>query len=66
MTKVTCIGDSIRIQYTPRVKELLGADFEVFAPSENCRYAKYTLRGLYDWKENMEQSRCLLAQRLTS
>ena len=57
MTKVTCLGDSIRIQYTPRVREMLGEDFSVYAPSENCRYAKHTLRGLYDWREDMKDSR---------
>ena len=54
---ITCIGDSIRIQYTPRVKELLGDDFSVFAPKENCRFAKYTLRGMFDWKKDMKTSR---------
>ena len=57
MTKITCIGDSIRIQYTPRVREMLGEDFEVYAPAENCRYSKFTLRGLYDWKADMSGSR---------
>jgi lysophospholipase L1-like esterase len=57
MTKITCIGDSIRIQYTPRVREMLGEDFEVYAPAENCRYSKFTLRGLYDWKADMTGSR---------
>ena len=57
MTKLTCIGDSIRIQYTPRVREMLGEDFEIYAPPENCRYSKFTLRGLYDWKAAMEGSR---------
>jgi lysophospholipase L1-like esterase len=55
--KITCLGDSIRMQYAPRVAELLGEDFEVFAPAENCRFAKYTLRGLFDWKSKMEGSR---------
>ena len=55
--KITCLGDSIRIQYTPMVRELLGEEFEIFAPSENCRYAKYTLHGLYDWGKDMNGSR---------
>ena len=54
---ITCLGDSIRIQYTPRVKELLGEAFEIFAPTENCRYSKYTLRGLYEWRDSMKDSR---------
>lgn len=55
--KITCLGDSIRIQYTPVVRELLGSDYEVYAPDENCRYAKYTLHGLFDWSGNMKDSR---------
>ena len=53
--KVTLLGDSIRqIGYGKRVAELLGEDFEVFQPAENCRFAKYTLRMLYDYKEQMQ------------
>ena len=55
--KITCLGDSIRIQYTPMVRELLGEDYEIYAPNENCRYAKYTLHGLYDWGKHMKDSR---------
>lgn len=55
--KITLLGDSIRMQYENRVRELLGEDFEVYSPSENCRFAKYTLRGLFDWKGKMEGSR---------
>lgn len=54
--KVTLLGDSIRQQYCPKVKELLGEEFEVWAPEDNCRFAKYTLRGLFDWAANMEGS----------
>lgn len=55
MIKVTLLGDSIRaIGYGKIVPELLGSDFEVFQPEENCRFAKYTLRGIFDWKEQME------------
>ena len=57
MTKISCIGDSIRMQYCPRVRERLGEDFEVYRPAENCRFAKYTLRGLWDWREDMKGSR---------
>lgn len=55
--KITCLGDSIRIQYVPAVKEILGEDFEIFAPENNCRFAKYTLRGIFDWKKDMRGSR---------
>ena len=54
MTKVFCIGDSIRMQYAPRVKEMLKEEFSVDAPAENCRFAKYSLRGLYDWRAGLE------------
>ena len=58
MIKVTLLGDSIRqLGYGTRVPELLGSEFEVFQPEENCRFSKYTLRGLFDWKEQMEGSR---------
>ena len=33
---------------------MLGNDYEVFQPAENCRFSKYTLRGLYDWKDGLE------------
>ena len=54
--KITLLGDSIRRQYAPRVIELLGERFEVFLPDENCRVAKHTLRGLFDWAGDMEGS----------
>ena len=58
MIKVTLLGDSIRlIGYGTKVPELLGDEFEVFQPAENCRFSKYTLRGMWDWKEKMEGSR---------
>ena len=58
MIKVSLLGDSIRqIGYGTKVPELLGKDFEVFQPADNCRFAKYTLRGLFDWREGMEGSR---------
>ena len=56
--KITLLGDSIRkIGYGTRVPELLGADFEVFQPTDNGRFSKYTLRGIWDWREAMEGSR---------
>ena len=55
--KITLIGDSIRMQYEAKVREKLGAEFEIFAPAENCRFAKYNLRGMWDWKEDMAGSR---------
>ena len=54
--KVTLLGDSIRQQYGPVVKEMLSDIAEVWAPQENCRFAQYTLRGLFDWAKNMDGS----------
>ena len=54
MIKVTLLGDSIRmIGYGQVVPALLGEDFDVFQPKDNCRFAKYTLRGLFDWENQM-------------
>lgn len=58
MTKVTLLGDSIRaIGYGARVAEMLKDRFEFFQPNDNCRFAKYTLRGLFDWEKDMRNSR---------
>ena len=57
MIKVTLLGDSIRlIGYGPVVPGLLGDEFQVWQPSDNCRFAQYTLRGMYDWKADMKDS----------
>lgn len=57
MIKVTLLGDSIRlIGYGKKVPELLGDDFEIFQPDINCKFAKFTLRGLFDWESNMAGS----------
>lgn len=55
--KISLIGDSIRMQYAPIVKKMLGDEFEIFTPEENCRFAKNNLRGMWDWKESMAGSR---------
>ena len=58
MIKITLLGDSIRaLGYGTLVPELLGDEFEVYQPDDNCRFAKYTLRGLFDWKPAMEGTR---------
>ena len=51
--KITLIGDSIREQYSGKVKEILGEGYEIWSPGKNCRFAKYTLRGLFDWSRYM-------------
>ena len=54
MKKVVLIGDSIRmIGYGRPVAERLADEFEVWQPDDNCRFAKYTLRGLWDWQEGI-------------
>lgn len=58
MIKVTLLGDSIRmIGYGKYVPEILKDEFEVFQPEYNCCYAKLTLRGLFDWKEELAGTR---------
>ena len=57
MKKVVLLGDSIRhAGYGRPVEENLSGEFEVWQPNDNCRFAKYTLRGLFDWKENMKNA----------
>ncbi len=52
MKKVVLLGDSIRlIGYGKPVEERLSGEFEVWQPSDNCRFAKYMLRGLWDWRD---------------
>lgn len=54
MKKVTLLGDSIRlIGYGTKVPELLGEGYEVFQPEDNCRFVKYTLRMLFDFKDQI-------------
>ena len=58
MKKITLLGDSIRqIGYGTKVPALLGEDYTVFPPEDNCRFAKYTLRGvLHEWKDDIAES----------
>ena len=54
MKKVVLLGDSIRLMgYGEPVAKSLSEDFEVWQPSENCRHAQHTLRGLFDWREDL-------------
>ena len=60
MKNVFLIGDSIRIGATGSpgyggfVKENLAGLAEVYGPDENCRFAQYTLRGIYDWRRKVD------------
>lgn len=49
--RVLLLGDSIRGNYENKVREELGDAYEVVAPEENCRFAKYTLNELGRWFE---------------
>ena len=56
MKKIALLGDSIRqIGYGTMVPELLGDEYNVVQPSDNCRFSKYTLRGVsLEWKSIIE------------
>ncbi len=56
MIKVIMFGDSIRQSYCGGVKEKLGADFEVYYPTDNSRFAKYTLRQIFEERENLKDT----------
>ena len=57
MKKVVLLGDSIRlIGYGPKVPEMLGDDYTVFQSEDNCRFVKYTLRCLFEWRENIQDA----------
>ena len=52
MKKIVLLGDSIRLWgYGTKVPQLLGDEYEVCQPEDNCRFAKYTLRGIFDWND---------------
>ncbi len=56
-TKVVLLGDSIRlIGYGTKVPELLGEDYEVFQPTDNCRFSKYLLHTLLDYKSEIDSA----------
>ena len=55
MKKVVLLGDSIRlIGYGETVARELAGEFTVWQPKENCCYAKYTMRGLFEWRKDLE------------
>ncbi len=51
MQKVFLIGDSIRMGYDRYVRDHLSGRAEVYYPSDNCRFAAYTLRHCMEWIE---------------
>ena len=55
MKKVALLGDPIRqIGYGTKVPEMLGEEYVVFQPEDNCRFVKYTLRMLFDFREQLK------------
>jgi lysophospholipase L1-like esterase len=55
MKKVALLGDSIRLWgYGKKIDKYLGEDYEIFQSEDNCRFAKYMLRCLFDWKAELE------------
>lgn len=57
MKKVVLLGDSIRLWgYGTKVPEMLGEGYEVWQPEDNCRFVKYTLRGLFDWQDGLKDA----------
>jgi len=54
MKKIILLGDSIRLSYQRRVTELLGDGYTVWGPDDNGRFASYTLRMLYDYREQLK------------
>ena len=60
MKNILLIGDSIRYGapgspgYGIYVKEKLQGIANVYAPDDNCRFAQYTLRYLFDWAKEVE------------
>lgn len=56
--KVVLLGDSIRlIGYGKTVEEQLRKEgHEVFQPEDNCRFVKYLLRCLFDYREQIKDA----------
>jgi len=52
MKKIYLIGDSIRLGYDSRVRELLEDEAQVYWAMDNARFVQYTLRCLSDWGNN--------------
>lgn len=46
---VLLIGDSIRMFYEKEVKSILGEEYNVYSPAENCRFSAYVLNSLRFW-----------------
>ena len=53
MKKIALLGDSIRMGYAPGTIALLGEEFSCISPTDNCRFAKYTERMVYDMRQKL-------------
>ena len=49
MKHILLLGDSIRLSYQEKVKELLGPEYKVYHPADNCMYSKALLWGIWSW-----------------
>ena len=57
MKNVVLLGDSIRqIGYGTLVPRLLGEDYSVWQPKENCRFSSYTLRLIFDNRTEIQNA----------
>ena len=50
MKKIVLLGDSIRLGYEAYVRDALSGVAEIYAPTENCRFAQYFFRYAHEWK----------------
>ncbi len=58
-TKIALLGDSIRLcGYGAPIVGMF-PECEVVQPDDNCRFAKYTFRMLFDWAETIKGSRVI-------
>lgn len=53
MKKICFLGDSIRMNYAPRTMALLGDGYTYISPTDNCRFAKYTSRMIFDMRREL-------------
>ena len=54
MKNLLLIGDSIRMGYDKSVRKTLEGKANVFFPAENCRFASYVLRYLYEYMREVK------------
>ena len=63
MKNIYLIGDSIRYGsktstgYEYFLRQKLSGKANIFSPNENCRFAQYTLRALYDWVDEVDSAK---------